>query len=157
MRIEELQFVCEEAAKDLVSNRTRPFNPVVVLPRPDKSRLVELEAFPTEEEAQRELMANFANDHLVAEQIPCYGFLAEAEIDGTDVLLVVYGARKHYPHVTAAGLSDEGLTTPFQEPEELDPHALPFLHPLQRAVDEMEAEATAPGPVDGGGGLPIVS
>ena len=156
VRIEELQFVCEEAAKDLVSKRERPFNPAIVLPQPEKTRIVELSYFPPDPDAQRELLANFADDHLVKEQIPCYGFLAEAEVDGADVMLVVYGARQHHPMLTAAAITEDGLSTEFFEPEELDPQAMPFLHPLQRAVDQIEVEPATPGPYDGSQ-LPIVS
>ncbi len=68
-------------------------------------------------------------------------------------MAVAYGARWHAPEVTAAPLTDDGLGE-FAPPEELDPTALPFLHPLQHAVDALPAD-DAPGRGRGEGGLPM--
>lgn len=155
MQIEELQFVCQEAARDLAARQAddRPLTPSVVLPGPDRTRVLNLEGFPDDDERRHELLANLALDEIQGREVPCYGFVAEAEAEGGDVVVVVYGARRHTPQVTAAPLGEDGTVGEFEDPEELDPTALPFLHPLQHAVDSLEAEQ--PPEPSGQGGLPI--
>ena len=63
--------------------------------------------------------------------------MAEADVAGRDGVVAVFGARRHVPHVSAALFTDEGGLDEFVSAEELDPAALPFLHPLQHAVDAL--------------------
>lgn len=150
MQIEELRYVCQEAAIDLV-RRERPVPPTVVLPGPERTRLLKLSGFPDDDEARHELLANLAADELVPGQVPCWGFVSEAELEsGHDVVVVVYGARKHAPQVTASTFTAEGDLEEFVAAEELDPTAMPFLHPLQHTVDQLPAVETPP---DGLGGV----
>jgi hypothetical protein len=53
--------------------------------------------------------------------------------------VVVCGARRNAPHITASRFDDEGGLEEFVPSEPLDPTALPFLHPLQHAVDALSA------------------
>lgn len=158
MQFEELRYVCQEAAIDVVG-RGRPVKPTIVLPGPERTQLVALPDFPDEDEARHTLIAEFAADRVTPEAIPAWGFLAEAEVGGADALVVVFGARRHTPHITASRFADEGGLAEFAPSEELDPTALPFLHPLQHAVDSLPAQAPDAGPdVDvfgGAAGLPI--
>lgn len=167
MQFEELRFVCQEAAVGLVA-QGRPVPPTVVLPGPERTRLLRLTGFPDHDEARHEYLARLAADELVTGQVPCWGFVAEAELEaGGDVVLVVFGARKHPPHLSAA-LAPQDAThlEEFVPSEELDPTAMPFLHPLQHAVDQLPAVETPPDGLGGvigtdrdplgGGGLPIV-
>ncbi|MDQ4130948.1 MAG: hypothetical protein M3133_08180 [Actinomycetota bacterium] len=138
MRFEELAFVCQEAARDLVAHESRPLPAVVVLPGLRSTRLVRIPDWPDDDAARFALLSVLARDEILATSTPAYGFLAEAELDGgTEVLLVAYGAHKHRPHVTAAPFED-GELGEFVAPEPLDPEALPFLHPLQHAVDAVQ-------------------
>jgi hypothetical protein len=151
VQFEELRFVCMEAAIDLVRSKGRPLPVTVVLPGSSKTQLVELPDFPAEDEARHELMLRFAADQVIPNNVPCWGFVSEAQIDGVDVAMVAFGARRHAPHVTASRFADDGQLEEFVPSEELDPTALPFLHPLQHAVDSAEAE-----PLDQqSGGLPM--
>jgi hypothetical protein len=140
VQFEELRYVCQEAAVDVVS-KGRPVRPTVVLPGPERTQLVALPDFPDEDEARHALIAEFAADRVTPDAIPAWGFLAEAEVGGADALVVVFGARRHAPHITASRFSDEGGLAEFAPSEELDPTALPFLHPLQHAVDALPAQA----------------
>lgn len=150
MQFEELRFVCQEAAVD-VARRESPVRPHVVLPGPERTRVLALPGFPDEDEARHELLANLAADELVAGQVPCWGFLAAAELEaGGDVVVVAYGARKHAPHITAAVVVGDGELDEFLPAEELDPTAMPYLHPLQHAVDALPPVET---PSDGLGGV----
>lgn len=153
MQFEELRFVCEEAARDLARRHERPLPPTIVLPGPERTRLVTLAAFPDEDEARHAYLAEFARDQVTAEAVPAWGFVAEGEVGGQDVVVVVYGARRHAPAITAAPFDDEGLAD-FLPSEELDPTALPYLHPLQHAVDSLPSQEAPPdaGP---GGALPL--
>jgi hypothetical protein len=54
-------------------------------------------------------------------------------------VVVVFGARRHAPHLTASWFAEDGDLEEFAPDEELDPTALPFLHPLQHAVDALPA------------------
>lgn len=150
MQFEELRFVCQEAATD-IARREQPVRPTVVLPGPERTRLLALPGFPDEDEARHELLANLAADELVEGQVPCWGFVAAAELaDGGDVVVVVYGARKHAPHLTAAVVQADGDLDEFLPAEPLDPQAMPYLHPLQHAVDSLPAVET---PADGLSGV----
>ena len=155
MQFEELRYVCQEAAVDLVSKRGRPVTPHVVLPGAERTRLLALEGFPTgDEEAAHEYLATLAADEIQAGQVPCWGFVAEAEVGGADAVVVVFGARKHAPHVTASAFGASGGLEEFVPSEELDPTAMPFLHPLQHAVDQLPALEQPP--TGEGEGLPII-
>jgi hypothetical protein len=154
MKFEELRFVCEEAARDVVARGQRPVPPMVVLPGPDRTRLLTLPQFPEDDDTRHAYLAQFAHDQITEGQVPAWGFVVEAEISGVDAIAVVYGARRHAPMVTAAPLDDDGLGE-FVPGEELDPTAMPFLHPLQHAVDALPAqEGGPPGPPEGG--LPLI-
>lgn len=152
MRFEELRFVCTEAAKDLIARSERPLPPTMVLPGPERTRMLTLPAFPEDDEGRHAYLAQFAADEISEQLVPCWGFVAEAEdASGHDVVLVVYGARRHAPELTAARLRSDGELDDFVPSEELDPTAMPFLHPLQHAVDALPAA-----PLDEQeGGLPI--
>ena len=150
MQFEELRFVCQEAAVD-IAQREQPVRPHVVLPGPERTRLLALAGFPDEDEARHELLARLADDELVEGQVPCWGFVSAAELEGGgEVVVVVYGARKHAPHLTAAVVREGGELDEFLPAEELDPTAMPFLHPLQHAVDSLPAVDT---PTDGLSGV----
>lgn len=152
IQFEELRFVCEEAARDVVSKKGRPVPPTVVLPAPERTRLLTLPAFPDDDRERHDYLATFAYDEITAKQAPAWGFVAEGEVDGADVVVIVYGARQHAPHISAAPFAEDGGLEEFLPGEELDPTALPFLHPLQHAVDSLP-------PLDegdtGAGGLPM--
>lgn len=134
MQFDELRFVCEQAAVEL-AGAERPVLPTVVLPGAPRTRLVRLTALPDDDGARAVLLAGLAETELVAGGVPCWGFVAEGEVEGADVVVVAFGARRHAPHVMAAPRTDDDGIGPFTRPEQLDPAALPFLHPLQRAVD----------------------
>ncbi|MDX1659168.1 MAG: hypothetical protein R3343_10150 [Nitriliruptorales bacterium] len=137
MRFEELRFVCTEAAKDVVTQHgDDPIPPTVVLPGAERTRLLTLPGFPEEDRARHEYMVQFAEDEITSNLVPAWGFIAAAEdAEGNDVVVAVYGARRHQPELTAARLDEDGTLGEFVTPEELDPTAMPFLHPLQHAVD----------------------
>ncbi len=139
MQFEELRFVCQQAALDLVRNRPRPLPVAVVLPGPERTQLVTLPEFPGDDEDRHRVIAQLAHDRISAEQVPCWGFVAEANADDADIVVVVYGARRHSPQVTASRFSANGDLDEFVPPEPLDPTAMPFLHPLQHAVDALPA------------------
>ena len=154
MQFEELRFVCQEAAVDVLDQQGA-VRPTVVLPGKDKTRLLALPQFPDDDEARHELLANLAADEIVEGQVPCWGFLAEAELeDGSDIVVAVYGARKHAPHLTAAVKLDDGTLDEFLPAEELDATAMPYLHPLQHAVDALPAIETPPDGLSGVRGTP---
>ncbi|MTV25738.1 hypothetical protein FTX61_09990 [Nitriliruptoraceae bacterium ZYF776] len=161
VQFDELRYVCQEAALDLVRERPRPLPPTVVLPGAARTRLVTLPRFPDEDEARHAVLAQLAQDEVTAASVPAWGFVAEAEIGGQDAVVVVYGARRHAPHLTAAWFAGDGDLAEFAPDEELDPTAMPFLHPLQHAVDALPAldqglEAIDPKRAGGPGSLPIV-
>lgn len=139
MQFDELRFVCLEAAGDVLRQRGRPLPPTVVLPGAERTRLVMLPDLPAEDEARHRVLAQLAHDRVTADGVPCWGFVAEAEVAGQDAVVVVYGARRHAPHVTASRFTAAGELEEFVPAEELDPTALPFLHPLQHAVDALPA------------------
>lgn len=138
MRQEELEFVCRQAAADLVAREAKPFPAAVVLPLPDATRVVTLPGFPADDPARHDLLSRFADERMRPANAPCYGFVAEAVVgdgaEAVDVVVVAYGARGHRPRITAAPLTDDGLGD-FADAEDLDPAAMPFLAPLQHAAD----------------------
>lgn len=155
MDFSELRFVCQEAAVDLLGSKGRPVPPTVVLPGPDRTSLLTIPDFPDDDEARHEVLGRLAAERIAEEAVPAWGFVAEAEIQGRDALVVVFGARRHAPHLTAGFLDDDGGVLEFAPDEELDPTALPFLHPLQHAVDSLPALETPPD-AGAGGGLPVI-
>ncbi|HUH07177.1 MAG TPA: hypothetical protein VML96_05140 [Egibacteraceae bacterium] len=151
MRMEELEVVCQEAARNMVARQSRPLPPTVVLPLPEATQVAVLQGFPDDDAARFDFLSRFAAERMVPANASCYGFVAEAslEADGAlDVIVVAYGARRQRPRVTAAPLSESGLA-PFGESEELDPTALPFLSPLQHAADSAR-------PPDSDAGLSLI-
>lgn len=159
MQFDELRYVCQQAAIDVLGRQGRPVTPTVVLPGPDRTRLLALPELPAEDEARHTVFAQLAADHVSAESVPCWGFVAEAEVAGQDGVVVVYGARRHAPRLTAALFGDDDELTEFVAEEDLDPTAMPFLHPLQHAVDALPAAGDVFAEADpkraGGTGLPL--
>jgi hypothetical protein len=164
VQFEELRYVCQEAALDVLRSRGRPVPATVVLPGPDRTRLLTLPSFPDDDELRHAVLAQVALDEVSADRVPCWGFVAEAEVGGEDAVVVAFGARRHAPHVTASTFDADGALAGFVPSEELDPAALPFLHPLQHAVDALPSaseEAAAsdvfgrPGDDDPPGSLPM--
>lgn len=139
MRIEELEVVCQEAARNLAERETRPMPASVVLPLPSATRVTTLPDWPDDDAERFDLVARFATDVARPANAPCYGFVAEGMVDAEDhqleVVVVAYGARGQHPRVTAAPLTADGVGE-FAESEPLDPAAFPFLAPLQHAVNE---------------------
>jgi hypothetical protein len=136
--MEELEVVCQEAARNLVERSQRPIPATVVLPLPAATRVTSLAEWPDDDPARFDLLERFATDVARPANAPCYGFVAEGvvDVDGApvDVVVVTYGARGQHPLVTAAPLTAEGVGE-FAEAEPLDPAAFPFLAPLQHAVN----------------------
>jgi hypothetical protein len=137
VQFEELRFITQQAAIDVAGRHPRPLPPTVVLPGPARTLLLTLPDLPAEDELRHAVLAEIASDHLTGEGIPCWGFVAEAEVAGRDGVVAVFGARRHVPHVSAAWFTTDGGLDEFVSAEELDPAALPFLHPLQHAVDAL--------------------
>ena len=159
MQFEELRYVCQQAALDLVRQKGRPLPPTVVLPGPERTALVTLPDLPAGDEQRHAVLAQLAHDRITTDQVPCWGFVAEADAGGEDVVVVVYGARRHAPRLTASRVAEDGDLEEFVPDQELDPTALPFLHPLQHAVDALPAVGDVFGAADpkrGEGGLPLV-
>jgi len=137
VQFEELRFITQQAAVDVFEKHERPLPPTVVLPGPARTLLLTLPSLPDEDELRHLVIAELAAEHLTGESVPCWGFVAEAHVGGSDGVITVYGARRHTPHLSAALFNDEGGLDEFVTAEELDPTALPFLHPLQHAVDSL--------------------
>ncbi|MFP4149587.1 MAG: hypothetical protein ACLFS9_07795 [Nitriliruptoraceae bacterium] len=161
MQFEELRFICQEAALDLARTRGRPLPPTIVLPGPHRTQLLTLPELPAEDAARHAVLAQLAADHISAPGVPCWGFVAEAEIGGEDAVVVVFGARRHAPHLTGARFAADGTLEEFARAEQLDPTALPFLHPLQHAVDALPANGDVfatfdPKRAGPEGGLPLL-
>ncbi len=162
MQFEDLRKLSIAAAMDLVDKGERPLTPTIVVPGGSSTQLLALAGFPDDDEARHEYLARFAADQLAANRVPAWGFVVQADVNGVDAVVVVYGARQKPPELTAAPLGDDGLGA-FVEPEQLDPTAMPFLHPLQHAVDALPAEPAdrmsgpgpIPGPDDPDAGLPL--
>jgi hypothetical protein len=134
VQFDELRFLCEQAAVEL-AGAERPVLPTVVLPGAPRTRLLRLTDLPDDDASRTLLLAGLADTELSAGGVPCWGFVAEGEVDGADVVVVAFGARRHAPHVMAAPRTEDDGVGGFTRPEELDRAALTFLHPLQRAVD----------------------
>ncbi len=140
MQFDELRFVCQQAALDLLRTRGRPLPPTIVLPGPERTSLLTLPDFPDEDEDRHAILVQLAFDRVTTPRVPCWGFVAEAETADGDVVVVVYGARRHPPHLTAARVTGDATLDEFVAEEPLDPTAMPFLHPLQHAVDSLSGE-----------------
>lgn len=135
MTLDELAALCREAARDLAGRKPRPLPAAVVLPAEGATQVVTLPGFPAGDDERAVALAAFAEERMRPHGVPCYGFLAEAELtDGGDVLLVAYGARRQGAWVTAAPIG-EGELGEFLEDEPVAHGALPFLAPLQSAAD----------------------
>jgi len=137
VQFEELRFITQQAAIDVAGRHPRPLPPTVVLPGPARTLLLALPELPLEDEMRHLVFAEIATDHLTGEGIPCWGFVAEADVAGREAVVAVFGARRHVPHVSAAWFGADGQLEEFVRAEELDPAALPYLHPLQHAVDAL--------------------
>lgn len=150
MTLDELEALCREAANDLLQREGRPVPPAVVVPSRDATRVLTLPDLPADDEPRRRALAALAERELRPRNASCYGFLAEGLVDGggvdVEAVVLVYGARAHHPRVTAAELVDGGLGA-FAAAEPLDHAAMPFLAPLQEAVDA----ASPPDVMDPGG------
>lgn len=156
MQFEELRYVCQEAAIDLAAKGERPVPATIVLPGAERTRLVKLEGFPDEDEDRHAYVAQVAHDEVAPSEVPCWGFVAEAEASGgAEVVVVVFGARRHAPHLTASRIDDHGHLDEFLPSEELDPTAMPFLHPLQHAVDALPSIEQPPQPGETSESLPL--
>lgn len=151
MTLDQLKLLIGQAAEELAERHDRPLPVTIVVPLEGATRVVSLDAFPDTDGDRKEVLSVFAARHMVPDNAPCFGFLAEATgPDGQDLLVAVYGARRRGSYVMAASLQ-EGLSD-FTDAEPLEPTAMPYLQPLQHAVD------TATSPEDGGAeGLPIIN
>ncbi|MBY5163907.1 hypothetical protein [Salsipaludibacter albus] len=158
MQFEDLRKLCIAAAMELAGREERPIPPTMLVPGGERTQLLTLAGFPEEDEARHAYLATFAKEQLEANRVPAWGFLAEGEVGDADAIVAVYGARKKHPRITAAPLADDGVGD-FVEAEELDPTAMPFLHPLQHVVDALPAEPAdrpeGPGPITPDTGLPL--
>lgn len=138
MTFEELEALCRQAARDLLAREGRPMPAALVAPSGDATRVVTLPDFPDDDDARRRVLAEVADRELRPRNAPCFGFVAEALVDGggidVEALVAAYGARGHHPHVTAAPLDGDDLGD-FTVAEPLDSQAMSFLAPLQQAVD----------------------
>jgi hypothetical protein len=136
--MDELELVCQEAARNLAGRGPRPLPATIVLPLAAATRVTSLPDWPDDDDGRAHLVDRFAADVARPANAPCYGFLAEGvvEVEGApvDVVVVTFGARGQHPRVTAAPLTSDGVGE-FAAAEPLDPAAFPFLVPLQRAVD----------------------
>jgi hypothetical protein len=147
--LDQLHLLIEEAARNLVERTDRPHPVTVVLPLEGSTKVITLEGFPDQDDARHEALSVLAARQMVPANAACFGFLAEATgPDGEDLLLAVYGARQRGGYVTAAVIAD-GQLSDFTPAEPLEPTAMPFLQPLQHAVDTAA-------PPDQTGGLPII-
>jgi hypothetical protein len=95
VQFEELRFVCQEAALELLRTRGRPLAPTIVLPGPERTQLLGLPELPEDDEQRHAVLAELAHDHINAPGIPCWGFVAEAEVGGRDAVVVGVGAPRH--------------------------------------------------------------
>lgn len=147
MTLDELRLLCQEAARELQARHGSPVPTAVVVPLPERTQVATLPDFPADDAERFAALSHFAADRMVPAGAPCFGFVAEAEVDAddtsVDVVLVAYGARQRGTWVTAAHRDGDELG-PFGDAEPLDAAALPFLRPLQHAADT----AT---PAEGGG------
>jgi hypothetical protein len=141
--MQELEVVCQEAARNIVERAPRPLAASVVLPLPTATRITTLQEWPDDDGERFDLLDRFAQDVMRPANAPCFGFIAEgeAEVDGAamDIVVVAYGARGQESQVMAAPLTEDGVGD-FTPSEPLEPAAFPFLAPLTHAV----AAATPP-------------
>jgi len=137
VQFEELRFITQQAALDVVGRHPRPVPPTVVLPGPARTLLLALPDLPGDDQLRHHVLAELAAEHLTGAGIPCWGFVAEADVAGNDGMVAVFGARRHVPSISAALFTAAGDLDEFFPAEELDPTAMPFLHPLQHAVDAL--------------------
>lgn len=145
MTLDELAELCREAARDLAGREARPLPAAVVLPGPKATEIVTLPGFPAGDDARAAALAGLAEQRMRPRGVPCYGFVAEAELSGGgDVLLVAYGARGQGARVTAAPFAHGALGS-FLDDEPVAHGALEFLAPLQAAADAAgPPDVTAP-------------
>lgn len=145
MRIEELAFVCEEAARDLAQRHGRPVPPAIVLPSPQATRIITLPDFPDDDAARLAVLSHIAQQEILGRSQPAYGFISEAALeDGSEILVLVHGAHSNPPRISGAFLRD-GEVGDFSAPEPLHPDAMTFLHPLQHAVEQVREPPPGPG------------
>jgi hypothetical protein len=107
MQFEELRFVCQQAALDLVRTKGRPLPPTVVLPGPE--RTADDPARPAGRRrgpSRRARRARPRTDHRGRGAV--LGLRRGGRGQGEDVVVVVYGARRHAPHLTASRFGDDG-------------------------------------------------
>lgn len=140
MRIEELEVVCQEAARNIVSRSERPLQPTVVLPLPQATRVVALPDWPEDDRGRVMLLERFVDDVMRPVNAPCFGFVAEgaAGDPADEVVIIVFGGRGTGSRISAAPLRGDEVDE-FVPAEPLDPAAMPFLRPLQMAVDTAAA------------------
>ena len=140
MRLEELEVVCQEAARNVVARQERPLRPSVVLPLPEATRVIALPDWPDDEAGRTALLERFAEEVMRPVNAACFGFVAEAVAGEppTDVVVLVYGARRLGASISATVIEGDEVTE-FVPSEPLDPTAMPFLRPLQAAVDAAAA------------------
>jgi hypothetical protein len=138
VNLDELEALCREAARSLLAREGRPLPAAVVLPLADATKITTLPDLPDDDGGRRALLGRFADDVMRPADAPCYGLIAEGLAEDVEVVVVVYGARRHHPRVTAAPLDGDEVGD-FLPAEELDPAAMPFVAALQQAV-----EAAAP-------------
>lgn len=149
MTLDQLQLLIEEAARNLVDRTDRPHPVTVVLPLEGSTKVITLDGFPDEDAARHDALSVLAARQMVPVNAACFGFLAEATgPQGQDLLVAVYGARQRGGFVTAAAIVGDALSD-FAPAEPLEPTAMPFLQPLQHAVDTAA-------PPEQSGGLPII-
>lgn len=141
MTIDELRTLCQQAARDLADRHVGRVPAAVVLPGREATQIATLADFPDDDHDRHLVLSHFAADRMVPHGVPCYGFVAEAELavsdEPVDVVMVVFGARQRGAWVTAAPVEAHALGE-FSEIEQLDPAAMPFLQPLQHAADLAE-------------------
>ena len=159
MTVDQLRILVEQAAGEVVDRHGRPVPVTVVVPLEGSTKVLSLEAFPDDDADRKEALSVLAARQLAPANASCFGFLAEASAPqgavsgGADLLVVVYGARRRGAWVMAAVLTADSDLGEFGEPEVLEPTAMPFLQPLQHAVDLAEPPSQ---PGQGEGGLPII-
>lgn len=138
--------MCQEAAREIADRDSRPLPPTVVLPAPEATRVITLRDLPDDDHGRHAVMERFARDEMIPQGHPAFGFVAEAELaDGTDVVVVVYGAHGLPPRIAAAPFEADDELGEFSDEEPLDPWAMPFLHPLQHAVEQAQEPPEPPG------------
>lgn len=154
MTIDQLRVLVEEAARSLAERHGRPLPTTVVVPLEGATRVTSLDGFPESDAERQDVLSVFAARHMVPENAPCFGFIAEATgPGGEDLVVVVYGARRRGAELMAATVAEDGELSAFTAAEPLEPTAMPFLQPLQHAADMAEPPADP----SGAGGLPIIS